>query len=314
MRLSIILSFRNEEAVLPELLRRLRAALDPVGVGYEMLFVNDASTDRSLELLRDSARKDSRIRVLTTARPFGHDRCARAGLERARGEAVVFMDSDLQDPPELIPSLIERWNTGADVVSTVRRRRIGESFLKTLITRIGYQALHWAFPLVTVEAGHFKLLSRRAADAVLKLRDATPFVRGMASWVGFNRAWVEYERQPRFAGRGHFPLLGGAPAAQFLSALVSFSKRPLYLALAAGIVLTVLSWLAGAAALVFIALGWDGPGWLAPVLIPAAIGGPQLALSALVGLYSAATLEEARGWPLVIIAEELGFGDAPSEG
>jgi len=167
--ISVVLSFYNEEDVLDELVDRLVKALAAAPVEFELVFVNDASTDRSLAILEERARRDKRIRVLTMSRNFGGARqgvCTLAGIEHARGDAVIFMDTDLQDPPELLPRMIEIWmRGGVDIVYTTRRSRAGEGRLKLALTRIGYAVLAWASDVaIPGDSGDFKLISRRVAD------------------------------------------------------------------------------------------------------------------------------------------------------
>ena len=205
--LSVVFSFRNEETVLPELIQRARAVLrreqsqGSIST-YELVFVNDASSDRSLEILCKEAEGHNDIRVVTMSRCFGVSPCVLAGMEYTRGDAVVYMDADLQDPPELIPELLRAWQSDehTEVVHTVRLSRKGEPGLKLLITRIGYYILNkFAMIYLPVEAGDFKLLSRRAVDYLVQFRENQPFVRGLVCWIGFKQSYVQYHRQPRHA-------------------------------------------------------------------------------------------------------------------
>ena len=227
--ISVVLSFRNEEAVIPELIRRLQAALRGAGVRYELLFVNDASTDRSLDFLVRHRQDDPCVKVITMSRRFGVGPCVLAGFRHARGDAVVYMDADLQDPPELVPALIERWRQGADVVHTTRTARRGENPFKLWLTMIAYRVVKMLadYPILE-DSGDFKLMSRRVVEAVLSLDERDPFIRGLVGWVGFAQAQVFYERDARFAGTTKFSLWRSAnPYREFLRGITGFSELPL---------------------------------------------------------------------------------------
>ncbi|MDA0654604.1 MAG: glycosyltransferase family 2 protein [Proteobacteria bacterium] len=206
-RISVVLSLRNEEEVIPELVRRLEAALSALPLDYELIFVNDDSTDRSLDILREHAVGNPRVKVLTMSRRFGVFECTLAGIDYASGDAVVFMDADLQDPPEVIPQLVDKWRDGADMVYTVRTRRLGEHPLRMWFTRAAYRVIGAISEIdLPVEAGDFRLLSRRLVNEVVRLKESDPYLKGLVTWVGFNRAAVPYVREPRAAGTTHNPL------------------------------------------------------------------------------------------------------------
>src|SRR2546421_4740355 len=238
MMISVVFSFYNEEDNIPELVRRVRAALRPVvGLEYEMIFVNDRSTDNSLTLLKAESDREHDVKVVNMSRNFGVSVCALAGMRYAKGEAVIYLDADLQDPPELIPTLLETWKREqADVVHTVRTRREGENPLKLLITKIGYRILRKLANINLAEnAGDFKLLSRRAVDHLLTLEEKQPYLRGLVVWIGFKQAQVHYVRESRFKGATKFPVFGYKVIDNFLeSALISFSNVPLKVSLIAG--------------------------------------------------------------------------------
>jgi glycosyltransferase involved in cell wall biosynthesis len=306
--LSVVISFRNEDAVIPELLRRLGQNLTKTGAPYEVIFVNDASTDGSLPLLADAARTDRRIKVLSTSRQFGPAECALAGLAFARGRAVVLMDADLQDPPELIPTLVERWREGADVVYTVRTARHGEQFLKPIFTRIAYRLVRAGAEIpLPVEAGDFRLMSRRVVDEVLKLPERSPYLRGLVTWIGFRQVSVPYERQPRFAGRTHSGWFRSRNPWRTLQAGLTFSSGPLTALLSAGLVIFAAS-VAGAA------IVWIVTGTMPlSVLIAVSLGlvaSVQLIGLGVLGLYVGRIADEVRGRPRYIIESAIGFDDA----
>ena len=306
-RLSIVLSFRNEEKVIPELIRRLSAALAQCNADYELIFVNDDSTDRSLELLKAQAAADRRVKVITMSRRFGICECLLAGIERAQGDAVIYLDCDLQDPPELIPELVGEWRKGADVVYTVRTRRIRESRLKILITRLAYRIIAALSEIsLPVEAGDFRLLSRRVVDELLRLRESDPYMRGLTTWVGFRQVPVRYERQPRFAGEGHFPLLSANPAKAFLAGITSFSIVPLYLILILGLAGVALAAAGLTASAVAALLGAAAAG-VALTFFFVMLWAVLMTALGVVGLYVSRIYRDVRGRPRYIVADTIGF-------
>jgi dolichol-phosphate mannosyltransferase len=306
--LSIVISFRNEEAVIPELLRRLGDALTTIGAGYEVIFVDDASTDDSMRLLAGAARADRRIKVLSTSRPFGPTECALAGLAFATGRAAILMDADLQDPPELIPTLVERWRDGADVVYTVRTARHGEPLLKPFFTRVAYRLIGAGAEIpLEVDAGDFRLMSRRVVDELIKLPERNPYLRGLVAWVGFRQVSVPYERQPRFAGRSHGSWFRSRNPWRTLLAGLTFSSGPIVALLAAGAVIAIGSVAAGV-------LIWMTTDTIPlAVFIGAALGvvaGVQLVGLGVLGLYVGRISQDVRARPRYIIDSAIGFDDA----
>jgi dolichol-phosphate mannosyltransferase len=310
--LSVVLSFRNEAEVIPELVDRLDKAIESADLDYELIFVNDASTDESLALLEQIRIRNPRVKILNMSRRFGVAPCVMAGFQYARGDAVVYMDTDLQDPPELIPTLAARWREGADVVYTVRTDRRGESRVKLALTRAAYQAIQRASSIaLPVEAGDFKLLSRRVVDELLRLGEQDLYMRGLVTWVGFRQVAVPYERQPRGAGVTHFPLFGSmGPITTFVAGFTSFSHAPLVLSLLLGIAVgalaklvllgMIVAWLVGAppsAGAVLVALG---------VLCWATL----LFGIGVLGLYVARIHREALGRPRYIVESAIGFEES----
>jgi dolichol-phosphate mannosyltransferase len=227
--ISVVFSFRNEAANIPVLLSRLELVLSHEDADYELIFVNDASVDNSLALLLEHRKRNSRVKIINMSRRFGVAECVRAGLAAASGDAVIYMDADLQDPPETIPKLLESWRLGADVVHTIRARRHGENRLKMLFTRLAYRIIHFGSSIdLPVDAGDFKLLSRAAVEHLLRLPESDPYFRGLTVWVGFRQVLVPYEREARYAGKTHFPLFSRNPWKTFVMGLTSFSFMPVY--------------------------------------------------------------------------------------
>ena len=307
--LSIVFSFLNEEENLDELIRRTRAAIESCGLEYEIIFVNDNSTDRSLEILRRYCSEDGRIKVLTTSRRFGPSPCALAGLARTKGDAVVYMDSDLQDPPELIPTLVEEWRKGADVVNTTRTKRHGENALKMWMTRLAYRIINSLSDTdIPMNTGDFKLMSRKVVKQLVQLREYDPFLRGLVRWVGFEQVQIFYERDPRYAGETHVSIFGPGPARAFISGIASFSAAPLYFGMLLGGFVSLLSFLY----LTFILVTTIGfhmnlPGWPAQMVTMLFLGGVTLFTIGIQGIYIGRMYQELKGRPNYIIAAELNF-------
>ena len=190
---SVVLSFRNEAETLPTLIARLTTMFRTQPVEYELIFVNDASTDASLQILTNARAQNPRIKILTMSRRFGVAECVRAGMSASRGDAIVYMDADLQDPPEIIPTLLSEWQKGADVVHTLRSRREGESQMKMRLTALAYRIIRSGSTLaLPVDAGDFKLLSRKAVTHLLALEESDPYLRGLTVWIGFRQVLVPY--------------------------------------------------------------------------------------------------------------------------
>jgi polyisoprenyl-phosphate glycosyltransferase len=305
--ISVVLSFRNEAPLIPELIARVTAALAQTGCTHELIFVNDASTDQSLDILTTHAAGDPRIKVITMSRRFGPSECVLAGLRYATGDAAVFMDTDLQDPPELLPTLITRWQQGSDVVHTVRTARAGESAVKMALTKMAYRLIRAISDIdLRVEAGDYKLLSRRAIDAVLTCGETDPYLRGLAAWVGFRQEFVAYERHPRAAGVTHFPFFSHNPWRTVLSGLTSFSVTPLLIWAPLGVVVL----LAGLGALVW-ALMSAATSWQWVLTVVLVLSGVQLIGLGVIGLYLARVYRDGRKRPAYIVAETIGWPTQP---
>jgi dolichol-phosphate mannosyltransferase len=299
---SVVFSFRNEHENIPTLIRRLDAMFGAQQVEYELLFVNDASTDGSLDVLLGERDRNSRVKILNMSRRFGVAECMRAGMAAASGDAVVYMDADLQDPPEVIPQLIERWQGGADVVHTVRTRRHGESAVKMRLTRLAYRLIQSGSSIeLPVDAGDFKLLSRAAVNHLLALRESDPYIRGLVVWLGFNQVFVPYERDARHAGRTHFPFFSRNPWKTFAMGLTSFSFLPIYLCVALSVAGVALSALLG-----IWAIATSRPLIVALALL-AFFWATTIGAVAAVGIYVVRVYKDVRGRPQYIVASTVGL-------
>jgi polyisoprenyl-phosphate glycosyltransferase len=292
--ISVVLSFRNEADNIPTLIERLEAMFAGENAGHEIIFVNDASTDASLSLLLAEHDRNPRVKIVNLSRRFGVAEGVIAGMATARGDAVVYMDADLQDPPEVIPRLIERWRQGADVVHTVRTRRHGENALKMAATRLAYRLIQLGSSIeLPVDAGDFKLLSRAAVDHLLRLRESDPYLRGLVVWLGFNQVCIPYERDSRNAGATHFPFFSRNPWKTFTTGLTSFSFMPIYTCFAVAV--------SGLAAALFLAVA--GSPFMATLTF---FWATTIGAIAVVGTYLIRVYKDVRGRPPYIIESVIG--------
>jgi len=309
-KISIVFSFRNEADVLDELIDRVTAMFKGVGCPFELIFVNDNSTDASLDILMARAKDDKSFKIINMSRNFGVGECVLAGMKHTTGDAVIYMDTDLQDPPEVIPELLEKWREGADLVYTRRIGRDGETAFRLWATGVAYKIISAVSEIdMPVEAGDFRLLSRRAVEELLKLPEAQPYLRGMTQWIGFERAEVRYRRAPRSAGETHFPgVFSKGPVKTFIDGVTSFSMFPLYLVMYAGLLAAAL----GSGGLVLTALaaivGW-GCATAAWVFFALALWGGLMIGMGIVGLYIARIYRDVRGRPLYIIKDTYNIDD-----
>ncbi len=308
MLLSVVIPCMNEEEVLRETNRRLVAVLEGISLNFEIVYVDDGSTDATSELLRELRAHDSRIRVIRFSRNFGHQVAITAGLEHASGDAVAIIDADLQDPPEVILDFVAKWLDGYDVVYGVRTEREGETVFKLWTAKLFYRFIsHLSDTRIPLDTGDFRLMDRRVVDALLSMPERDRFVRGMVSWLGFSQTAVEYRRAPRLAGVTKFSLFKMVRFA--LDGIFSFSTLPLRLAtwtgFAAsglaifGIVVVLLERFFGVVGLV--------RGWSSAMIAELFIGGVQLICMGLIGEYVGRIYGESKRRPLYIVQERMGF-------
>jgi dolichol-phosphate mannosyltransferase len=309
MKLSVILPVRDEAPVIPDLIPRLTSALEALDESWEVILVDDGSRDSSWALLEDAAEHDGRIRAIRFSRGFGHQIALSAGLRLASGDAVVTMDSDLQHPPELIGSLLAKATEGYDVVYAVRSETDGENWFK----RESARAFYWLFGRLTAldlpqAGGDFRYMSRRVVDALLEMPERHRFLRGMTSWVGYQQAIVEYERQPRAAGASKYTLR--KMLAFGWDAVVSFSALPLRVASVLGLVFSFLG-LLYLAYVIAVRLFTEQAvaGWTSVVAAVIVLGGVQLLCLGIIGQYLGRMFDEIKGRPLYLIAEDTSRRD-----
>jgi len=319
---SVVLSFYNEETVIPELLSRMRAVFGALIESrrirdYELVFVNDDSTDGSLQCLQGELDKGDVV-VVNMSRNFGVSECVMAGLGYSTGDAVIYMDADLQDPPEVIPMLIEAWQSDeeAEVVYTTRTRRDGEHWLKMLVTKLGYRFINSISEInLQIDSGDFKLLSRRAVDNILLLKEDKPYMRGLVSWIGFKQVQVLYERLERFDGRENSKMNVFSRKVLYYwldRALISFSDAPLKVMLLLGFILSITSLLYILVVLAQKALGLSVPGFAAIMSAVLFMGGIQMIMLGFVGLYVGAIFRECKRRPNYIVKSVLRSGASSS--
>ena len=311
--LSVVAPLYNEEGNVAELVRRLRAAADgcPGIDGYELVFVDDGSSDNTLALLRSQAAADPRIVVVQLSRNFGHQLASTAGLDMARGDAIVLIDSDLQDPPELIPAMIAKWQAGFDVVYAVRRRRTGESAFKLLTAKLFYRTTRRLTKVaIPVDTGDFRLMSRRVVDALKQIRERHRFIRGLVSWVGYPQTAIEYDRDARFAGETKYPVSKMLRFA--IDGITSFSDVPLRFASYFGFIVSGIAFLVGIVEIIIrIFTGYNLPGYTSTIFAILFLGGVQLIGIGILGEYIGRIYEEIKARPLYLVADVVRAEPAP---
>jgi dolichol-phosphate mannosyltransferase len=303
--LSLVLPIYNEQEVIPELHLRLQGFLAALAVSAEVLFVDDGSRDTSMPLLRELAATEPRYRVVSFARNFGHQTAITAGVDFARGEAVVVMDADLQDPPEVVLEMVAKWRAGFDVVYGRRRQRQGETWFKLLTARAFYRVFAAMIPIeVPLDTGDFRLMSRRVVVALRELRETHRFVRGMVAWVGFKQTEVLYDRPARFAGETKYPLRKMVRFA--LDGITSFSVLPLRFATYMGMLMILASVGVIVWALVAkYAMHQVVQGWTAIMIVIAVFSGVQLLMIGILGEYIGRIYEEVKRRPLYVVGDTV---------
>ena len=305
--LSIVVPCFNEEACLPELHRRVSAAARAVaGASYEIVLINDGSRDLSWRVMQDLARTDERLVAINLSRNHGHQLALTSGLDLCSGERILIIDADLQDPPELLPEMMAEMDAqGADVVYAVRRARAGETAFKKATAKLFYRLLSRMTDVeIPVDTGDFRLMSRRALDALLSLPEQARFIRGMVAWVGFRQVPLAYDRAERFSGSTKYPLRKMIAFA--LDAVTGFSTAPLRMASHVGLWLV----LASVLLLVYIAVGWlTGSaiqGWTSLMLVVVILGAVQMFVLGMIGEYLGRLYVEAKRRPLYIVSDIAG--------
>ncbi|MCY8489775.1 glycosyltransferase family 2 protein [Bacillus atrophaeus] len=304
---SIVVPVYNEELVIQETYQRLKEVMDRTKENYELLFVNDGSRDRSVEILREHSLIDPRVKVIDFSRNFGHQIAITAGMDYAQGNAIVVIDADLQDPPELILDMIEKWKEGYNVVYAVRTKRKGETFFKKQTAAMFYRLLRSMTDIdIPIDTGDFRLLDRKVCDEMKKLKEKNPFVRGLVSWVGFKQTAVEYERDERLAGETKYPLKKMFKLS--MDGITTFSHKPLKLASFAGILMSGAGFLYMLIVL-YMKLFTDSTitGWSSLIVIQLLFSGIVLLMLGMIGEYIGRIYDEAKDRPLYIVQKSYGL-------
>lgn len=309
-KLSVVTPMLDEEAVAESFYRRIAAALE--GLEWELIVVDDGSTDATPRILDDISAQDPRVLVLHLSRSFGHQPALTAGLDHATGDAAVTIDADLQDPPEVIPALVEEWRKGADVVTAVRRTRAGEPRWRLAAISAFYRLFaRVASVSRSPNAGDFRLLDRSALRALAAMPERNRFLRGMANWIGFRQAEVLYDRQAREAGKTKYPFLQMMRLA--LDGVASFSRLPLQLSAYLGFFFAGLAFLGVPTAIGARLAGIYVPGIASVIMLVCFLGGLQLITLGVIGEYLGRIYDEVKHRPLYIVRERVSGGTAAED-
>ncbi|WP_035020474.1 glycosyltransferase family 2 protein [Anoxybacillus flavithermus] len=307
VKYSVVIPVYNEALVIRETYKRLKRVMEQTDGAYELLFVNDGSKDDTLDILKELAVRDDTVKYLDFSRNFGHQIAITAGMDYASGEAIVIIDADLQDPPELILDMIGKWKEGYDVVYAKRTKRKGETFFKKATAYAFYRLLRAATEIdIPLDTGDFRLVDRKVRDELVEMRERSRFVRGLVSWVGFKQTAIEYERDERFAGETKYPL---KKMIRFsLDGITSFSYKPLKLASLLGFLLSFVSvvWMI---AVLYLKLFTHSTvtGWSSLVMTVLFFNGVVLIMLGVIGEYIGRIYDEVKHRPLYILKESWGI-------
>ena len=308
--LSVVAPCFNEEGVLHELYRRISQVLDGSGESWELVLVNDGSRDRTPEIMRELHAQDERVKVVDFARNFGHQIAVTAGMDYARGDAVVLIDADLQDPPELILEMLAKWREGYEVVYAIRAERKGETWFKEFTAKMFYRIIYKITDIdIPMDTGDFRLMDRKVVNALKTMHEKHRFMRGMSVWVGFRQTGVKYVRAERYAGETKYPLKKMLKFA--MDGITSFSYFPLQLATYIGFVAALLAVLGIMVTIILRLSGSHAFFGQATTLVSVLfLGGVQLICLGILGEYLGRIYDEVKGRPLYIVREALGFDEA----
>jgi len=304
---SVVVPVYNEEEVIRETYKRLKAAMDNIKEEYEIIFVNDGSKDRTRDIIISMCETDKTIKFIDFSRNFGHQTAITAGMDFSCGQAVVVIDADLQDPPEIIAQMLKKWREGYDVVYGQRVKREGETFFKKITAKLFYRMLNKLTEVsIPVDTGDFRLIDRKVCEALKQINEKNRYIRGIISWLGFKSAPVEFVRERRFAGTTKYPLKKMLKFAT--DAIMSFSYKPLKIASYFGVFVSFISF---AYLIVMIILKLTGSnfiqGWTSLIAISLFFNGIILIILGIIGEYIGRIYDEAKGRPLYVISEIVNF-------
>ncbi|MGD6778561.1 glycosyltransferase family 2 protein [Sutcliffiella horikoshii] len=311
--ISIVVPMYFEEEVAQECYNRLKGVMDEHYYNYEFIFVNDGSTDRTMEILNGIAARDPQAKIINFARNFGHQTAVTAGVDYASGDAIIIIDADLQDPPEVIPSLIEKWREGFEVVYAKRKKRAGETKFKLLTAKYFYKFLNYMADIeIPKDTGDFRLIDRKVADVFTQMTERNRFVRGMFSWIGFKQTFIEYERDERFAGETKYPL---RKMLRFASdGIIAFSTKPLKIVMSLGFFSVLVSFGVLAYTILVKLFGQEvEAGWASIMVAITFFSGIQLLGMGIVGEYIARIYDESKNRPIYVVRETVNLGDSETK-
>jgi glycosyltransferase involved in cell wall biosynthesis len=304
--ISIVVPVFNEEEVLPELYSSIVEAMNQLAMPFELILVNDGSTDRSMDIMLDFHKRDKNIKVIELSRNFGHQIAVMAGLDYASGEAVITMDSDLQHPPELIEQLIKKWQEGYDVVFTNRDHTENANLLKTVTSRLFYAIVNRLAEVnIPVGSADFRLLDRKVVEAIRALGERAVFLRGLVSWVGYRQAAIHYKAAPRYGGESKYSFMRMLRFA--IDGITSFSTIPLYISTFIGIIMSILGFIYGVFAIYArVFTGYVVEGWTSVIVTVLFLGGINLIILGIQGTYMARIYNEVKGRPRYLVRRAYG--------
>jgi dolichol-phosphate mannosyltransferase len=308
---SVVVPAYNEEEVISVTYDRLKKVMDSSGVFYELIFVNDGSKDKTIDILREICDKDANVKLLDFSRNFGHQIAITAGMDYAEGDAVVVIDADLQDPPEVILEMLDKWRQGYEVVYGKRLKREGDTFFKKLTARVFYRTLNRLTDVdIPVDTGDFWLIDRKVCDALKKVNEKNRYMRGIISWLGFKSIPVEFVRHERYAGETKYPLKKMLKFAT--DAIMSFSYRPLKLASFIGAIISIFAfiYLIYVIVMKLFTTATLEVGWSSLVAIVLFFNGIILLMLGIIGEYIGRIYDEAKGRPLYLVREALNTKDS----
>lgn len=307
--ISVVIPMYYEEEVVNECYKRLKEIMEKSEFSYELIFVNDGSKDRTFDILKNIAKVDTKVKIINFSRNFGHQTAVTAGMNHAKGNAVVIIDADLQDPPELILRMMDKWQEGYEVVYAKRLKRKGETWFKLVTAKYFYRFLAKMSDVeIPKDTGDFRLMDRLVVDSLRSMPERNRFVRGMVSWVGFNQTYVEYERDERFAGETKYPLKKMLKFA--MDGIIAFSSKPLKLMSFLGCLTIVLAFIVLVYSLISKFSGNSTePGWTSLMVAITLFSGVQLLSLGVLGEYIARIYDESKNRPLYIIKDKINFDD-----
>ncbi|KMJ59092.1 glycosyltransferase [Bacillus sp. LL01] len=311
--ISIVVPMYFEEEVAQECYNRLKYVMDENFIDHEFIFVNDGSTDRTMDILVDVSRIDPKVKIVNFARNFGHQTAVTAGIDYASGDAIVIIDADLQDPPEVIPELIGKWREGYEVVYAKRKKRAGETKFKLLTAKYFYKFLNYMSDIeIPKDTGDFRLIDRKVADVFKQMTERNRFVRGMFSWIGFKQTFIEYERDERFAGETKYPLKKMIRFAA--DGIIAFSTKPLKIVMSLGFFSVLVSFGVLLYAILVKLFGQEvEAGWASIMVAITFFSGIQLLGMGIVGEYIARIYDESKNRPIYVVKETVNLAKEESK-